>query len=50
VSGRVFDSYLSPSEQFSAISWGVQTAFRRDDVAVRFVLDQHAQLDTETAF
>ena len=27
MSGRVFDSYLTTSEQFSAISWRVQAAF-----------------------
>jgi hypothetical protein len=30
---------------FSAISWREQVNFHRDDDEVRFVLDQHAELD-----
>ena len=30
---------------FSAISWREQVNFQRDDDEVRFVLDQHAELD-----
>jgi hypothetical protein len=34
---------------FSAISWREQVNFPRDDDAVRFVLDQHAELDFNSA-
>ena len=35
---------------FSAISWREQVNFQRDDDEVRFVLDQHADLDFYSAF
>jgi hypothetical protein len=34
---------------FSAISWRVQVNFQSDDDEVRFVLDQHAELDFNSA-
>ena len=36
---------LTPIQQFSAISWREQVNFQWDDDEVRFVLDQHAELD-----
>jgi len=33
----------------SAISWQEQVHFQRDDDEVRFVLDQHAELDFYSA-
>ena len=34
---------------FSAISWREQVNFQSDDDEVRFVLDQHAELDSYSA-
>ena len=34
---------LTPTQQFSAISWREQINFQWNDDEVRFVLDQHAQ-------
>ena len=41
----VSDCRITPIQQFSAISWGEQVNFQWDDDEVRFVLDQHAELD-----
>jgi uncharacterized protein YcaQ len=42
----VSDCCLMPNEQFSAISWREQVTFWWDDNDdVRFVLDQHAELE-----
>ena len=38
----VSDCCLSPTQQFSAISWQEPVIFQWDDDKVRFVLDQHA--------
>jgi len=40
---------LTPTQQFSAISWREQVHFQCDDDEVRFVLDQHAGLDFYSA-
>jgi len=46
----VSDCCLTPSKHFSAISWREQVKFESDDDdKVRFVLDQHAQLDFSSA-
>jgi hypothetical protein len=37
----VSDWCLTPTQQFSAISWREQVTFQRDDDDVRFELDQH---------
>ena len=39
------DCCLAPIQQFSSISWREQVNFQWDDHEVRFVLDQHAELD-----
>ena len=36
------DCCLTPTQQFSDISWREQVNFQWDDDEVRFVLDQHA--------
>jgi hypothetical protein len=42
----VSDCWLMPIQQFfSYISWQEQVNFQWDDDEVRFVLDQHADLD-----
>jgi hypothetical protein len=46
---RVSDCCLTPTQQFSAISWREQDNFHWDDDEVRFVLDQHAELDFYSA-
>jgi hypothetical protein len=38
-----------PETHFSAISWREQVNFQQDDDEVRFVLDQHAELDFYSA-
>jgi hypothetical protein len=38
----VSDCCLTPTQEFSAISWQEQVNFQWDDDEVRFVLDQHA--------
>ena len=45
----VSDCCLAPIQNFSAISWRVQVNFQWDDDKVRFVLDQHAELDFYSA-
>ena len=46
----VSDCCLKPTQQFcSAISWRKQVNFQWDDDEVRFVLDQHAELDFYSA-
>ena len=40
---------LTPIQLFSAITWREQVFFQRDDDEVRFVLDQHAELDFYSA-
>ena len=40
---------LTPIQLFSAITWREQFFFQRDDDEVRFVLDQHAELDFYSA-
>ena len=40
---------LTPFSNFSAISWREQVNFHWDDDEVRFVLDQHAELDFYSA-
>ena len=39
------DCCLTPTQQFSAIYWREQVNFQWDDDEVRYVLDQHAELD-----
>jgi hypothetical protein len=46
---RVSDRCLTPIQQFSAISWREQVHFQWDDDEVRFVQDQHAELDFYSA-
>jgi hypothetical protein len=43
------DCCLTPIQQFSAISWREQVNYQWDDDEVRFVLDQHAELDFYSA-
>jgi len=38
-----------PAQQFSAITWREQVNFQWYDDEVRFVLDQHAELDPYSA-
>jgi hypothetical protein len=45
----VSDSCYTPIQQFSAISWREQVNFQCDDDEIRFVLDQHAELDLYSA-
>jgi hypothetical protein len=45
----VSDYCLTPTPQFSAISWREQVIFQWDDDEVRFILDQHAKLDFHSA-
>jgi hypothetical protein len=46
----VSDCYLTPIQQlFLAISWREQVNFQWDDDEVRFVLDQHAELNFHSA-
>ena len=45
----VSDCCLMPIQQFSAISWREQANFQWDDDEVRFILDQHAELDFYSA-
>jgi hypothetical protein len=40
VSEWMCNCYLTPTQQFSAMSWRVN--FQWDDDEIRFVLDQHA--------
>ena len=43
---RVNNCCLAPTQHFcSAISWREHVSFQSDDDEVRFVLDQHAELD-----
>jgi len=49
VSEWVSDCCLMPIQHFSAISWREQVNFQWDDDDVRFVLDQHAELDIHSA-
>ena len=44
----VSDCCLTPTQQFSAISWR-EVNFQWDDDEVHFVLDQHAELDFYSA-
>ena len=37
-----YDCCLTPTQQFSAISWREQVNFQWNDNEVRFALDQHA--------
>ena len=39
------DCYLTPSQSFFSTPWREQVNFQWDDGGVRFVLDQHAELD-----
>ena len=45
------DCCLTPTQQFftTCISWREQVNFQLDDDEVRFVLDQHAELDFNSA-
>jgi hypothetical protein len=45
----VSDCCLTPTQQFSAILWREQVNFQLYDDEVRFVLDQHAELDAYSA-
>jgi hypothetical protein len=45
----VSDCCLTHLSNFSAISWREQDKFQWDDDEVRFVLDQHAELDFHSA-
>ena len=45
---RVSDCCLTPIQQFFSYSMA-RTSFQRDDDEVRFVLDQHAELDFYSA-
>jgi len=45
----VSDCCLTPIRQFSAISWREQVNFQWHDDEIRFVLDQHAELDFHSA-
>ena len=45
----VSDCCLMPTQQFSAISWREQVNFQWDDDELRFVLDQHVELDFYSA-
>jgi hypothetical protein len=41
--------YLTQTQQFSAISWREHVNFQLDDDEVRFILDQHAELNLYSA-
>ena len=41
--------FLTPTQHFSAISWREQVNFQLDDDEIRFVLDQHDELDFYSA-
>jgi len=45
----VSDCWSMPTQHFSAISWWEKINFQWDDDEVRFVLDQHAWLDLNSA-
>ena len=43
------DCCLKPIQQFFSLSWREQVNFQWDDDEIRFELDQHAELDFDSA-